>query len=718
MFKSSEQFGEVIKRLSRRFKAKILYDNNEIDEGISSAIVESGSCGADSFTVGCVFSSYATITLKDPTVQLAGKEIELHVGLYLDDESIEYVKMGYFTVSPSDINKSKDQIVFVAKDRISSRCGAIYIPTVTFPATIGEVLTDIEQQAEITIETSLDTTKTLSRALIGIPCREVLGYIACCLGGFCYADRNGIIRIAGFPAEVTKTVEADQCVSDIQASENDYTIQSFTAIISDTTYDDDGNEIPGTCFTEGTGDGITVNNPYMTEELFDLAKTKIVGYSYRPGTAVFLGDPRLDPEDVVSVTDGSGNTYSIPCMSISQDYDGGLTTTITAPGQMISDDSVQGPLSVQVERLKAEMVLRVREGDLISSINMSPEKIKISSGKIELEGIVTANSNFKILEDGSMEAVNGKFAGKVTADSGTIGGWDITSSGITKDSGDNTVYMLPGTNSNKDVWVIRVKDSNGNYTWPFIVRTDGSLIANKATISGNITTKDKLTFLSGKESTSIGYGSYSYSSGEVSTIGRGFMINGDAGFTGQTYYSKTAWFNAGLEVSKESVFSGATVHKWAVANSNSNAGNAHMTTEGYLRLGVASSKRYKHSVTEIKEADLNPEKLLELPVVQYKYNSGYLSEDDARYDKFIPGFIAEDVAKYYPIAADYENGIVNDWNFRMIVPSMLELVQKLWASKENQAESIEDLKQKYNDAMAEIIQLKEQIRQLTAQKEG
>lgn len=718
MLATSEQFEEVIKRLSRRFKAKILYYNNEIDEGISSAIVESGSCGADSFTVGCVFSSYATIALKDPTVQLAGKEIELQVGLYLDDESIEYVKMGYFTVSHSDINKSKDQIVFVGKDRISSKCSVIYIPTVTFPATISEVLTDIEQQAGITIETSIDTSKTLSRALIGIPCREVLGHIAGCLGGFCYADRNGIIRIAEFPKEVTKIVEADQCVSDIQASENDYTIQSFTAIISDTTYDDDGNEIPGTCFTEGTGDGITVNNPYMTEELFALAKTKIVGYSYRPGTAVFLGDPRLDPEDVISITGVSGNAYSIPCMSISQDYDGGLTTTITAPGQMLSDDSVQGPLSVQVERLKAEMVLRVREGDLISSINMSPEKIKISSGKIELEGIVTANNNFKILEDGSMEAVNGKFAGKINADSGTIGGWDITLTGIQKESGDNTVFLLPGTNPNKDVWVIRVKDSNGNYTWPFIVRADGALYATNATITGNITTRGKLTFLNGLDSSEIGYGSYSYSAGGVSEIGTGFMVNGDCGFTGQTYYAKDAWFNAGLNVAGESRFNGPTIHKWAVANSNSNAGNVHMTTAGYLRLGVASSKRYKHDVTEIKEADLNPEKLLELPVVQYKYNAGYLSEDDARYDKFIPGFIAEDVAKYYPIAADYENGIVNDWNFRMIVPSMLELIQKLWAEKDNHEKSIEDLKQKYSDAMAEIIKLKAKIQQITAQKEG
>ena len=287
-------------------------------------------------------------------------------------------------------------------------------------------------------------------------------------------------------------------------------------------------------------------------------------------------------------------------------------------------------------------------------------------------------------------------SGRFISTTGTIGGWDITSSGITKDSRDNTVYMLPGTNSNKDVWVIRVKDSNGNYTWPFVVRADGSLIANKANISGNITTKEKLMFVNGNDSTSIGYGSYSYNAGGVSEIGTGFMVNGDCGFTEQTYFTKDAWFNAGLNVVGESRFNGATVHKWAVANSNSNAGNVHMTTAGYLRLGVASSMRYKHDITKIKEASLDPKRLLELPIVQYKYNDGYLSEDDNRYDKFIPGFIAEDVEKYYPIAADYEDdGKVNDWNFRIIIPPMLALIQ-------NNNKEIELLKQE-NKLLRDII---------------
>ena len=54
---------------------------------------------------------------------------------------------------------------------------------------------------------------------------------------------------------------------------------------------------------------------------------------------------------------------------------------------------------------------------LISKINLSP-------GQIKLEGTVTANENFKILQDGSIKAVNGSFSGDIFLDDGkkVIGG--------------------------------------------------------------------------------------------------------------------------------------------------------------------------------------------------------------------------------------------------------------------------------------------------------
>ena len=48
--------------------------------------------------------------------------------------------------------------------------------------------------------------------------------------------------------------------------------------------------------------------------------------------------------------------------------------------------------------------------------------------KLLISGAVTANENFKILEDGSMEATNGSFKGAIDADTGAIGGISISGS--------------------------------------------------------------------------------------------------------------------------------------------------------------------------------------------------------------------------------------------------------------------------------------------------
>lgn len=52
--------------------------------------------------------------------------------------------------------------------------------------------------------------------------------------------------------------------------------------------------------------------------------------------------------------------------------------------------------------------------------------IKLTAENIQMEGLVTANGNFKIKEDGSMEAVNGKFSGEMNAQSGYIGNFIIS----------------------------------------------------------------------------------------------------------------------------------------------------------------------------------------------------------------------------------------------------------------------------------------------------
>ena len=71
------------------------------------------------------------------------------------------------------------------------------------------------------------------------------------------------------------------------------------------------------------------------------------------------------------------------------------------------------------------------KASLISQINMSSESIEIKSSKINLEGIVTANSNFKILSDGSMVAKNGTFSGTIGSTSILTGELQVSSGHIT-----------------------------------------------------------------------------------------------------------------------------------------------------------------------------------------------------------------------------------------------------------------------------------------------
>lgn len=73
-----------------------------------------------------------------------------------------------------------------------------------------------------------------------------------------------------------------------------------------------------------------------------------------------------------------------------------------------------------------EIALKVTENGVSSLIQQWYNGITIQAQKINLNGVVTANNNFKILADGSMEAKNGKFVGDVTATSGKIAGFKIS----------------------------------------------------------------------------------------------------------------------------------------------------------------------------------------------------------------------------------------------------------------------------------------------------
>lgn len=114
---------------------------------------------------------------------------------------------------------------------------------------------------------------------------------------------------------------------------------------------------------------------------------------------------------------------------------------------------------------------------------------------------------------------------------------------------------------------------------------------------------------------------------------------------------------------------------FAISGLASNAsGSTLILHNNYVYKLSSSSKRYKKHVKNMTSSEA--ERLLDIPVVWFEYNEGYLAPGDRFEGKPLPGFYAEDVYDAFPEGAMLnESGQVEDWNYRTMIPAMMKLIQ-------------------------------------------
>lgn len=96
-----------------------------------------------------------------------------------------------------------------------------------------------------------------------------------------------------------------------------------------------------------------------------------------------------------------------------------------------------------------------------------------------------------------------------------------------------------------------------------------------------------------------------------------------------------------------------------------------------IQIASSSSMRYKHGVSVLIDEQLKPERLYRLTPKQFVFNDAVPLQYADMKGKTLPGFIAEDVAEIYPSAVIRdEEGRVDSWDERRIIPAMLALIQE------------------------------------------
>lgn len=363
---------------------------------------------------------------------------------------------------------------------------------------------------------------------------------------------------------------------------------------------------------------------------------------------------------------------------------------------------------------------------MVSAINQTASTVQISAAHINLVGAVTANDiaagaiTTEKLAAGAVTAnkidVDDLFAQDITAtgtitgatisggyisggtvygasvqggtisgsriesNTGKIGGWNLSSSGFTSDDG--SISLLSTTQSLHDdrvtigslsingYGVMTTGDVNCNGDLRFSsygdlpvvggVSAKGIMLGHDATLENH---EDRIYDLE--------HASPSYPANiTCTTLTTTGQLAGDS-------LSVTHGITA-VQIDLTGHVNAGNITGTDLYTQTSNAGtgsNAVITGTGRVAPTTASSKRYKDHISSVTLEQAM--KVLDIPVINFKYKEGYLAKGDEMEGKQMPGFYAEDVYGLIPEAIYHDReGRVENWKERIILPLMLKVIQE------------------------------------------
>lgn len=402
MYQSTAEFGTLVQQDSRTFKCLLTYDKVSITK-VKSIKLTGGSENGDDFSLGSTMSQYIEVTIPDGNLLIEGKEILLQIGMDVNGLT-EYVPMGYFTAGK--LKKADNQITFTAYDRMMNTERAFSMDgTTTNTVAVLKKIADITGVPVVTSGLTAISMKVPK----GYSCREVLSYVAQLHGAFAVCNRRGQIELHTYVDSDYK-VKPNRYWGNFE--HNDYTFD-VSKFVCFTGQDKNGKSIS---ISSGSGArSVSFSNPFMTQTVLNNILASFKSFSYMPGTLKMMGDPRLDPWDVLTVENLSGDTYKVPVMKLEWEYDGGLTYSVEAVG--LSEEETNAdykePRTKEMERYYAQLVM-INQA-MINKLDVDTANITYATIKkldVVEENVQKINGevgNFKELTAANFTAANAKF---------------------------------------------------------------------------------------------------------------------------------------------------------------------------------------------------------------------------------------------------------------------------------------------------------------------
>ena len=333
MQEMSDEFNDIVENGNALYHITItrVRDNRILDLPIDNFKYIGVKCADDNITFGNAPCQSVTFSIHNPEINLENEELFIQQGLYLEDDTLENIDLGYFTVQKPISDGEVTQ--YVCYDRMIKFEKTYTTSYSDRDLNVSNILSEIANLTGVRFGNSpivgIDyniTDGAPKSAWDGrFTMREMIGYMGGLYGKDAIVNRAGEVEFNWYIPVDGYTLDGSRIYQGATNIETEYDMSIEKIVCS--------ASVPGSSTRKvvvGTGDRIVyVSNPFMHDYMLSAIYDRIRNFRYRGITAEFLGDFRLDLGDVINVTKGN-ETYQCCVMEISHQSDGGVRTTISS----------------------------------------------------------------------------------------------------------------------------------------------------------------------------------------------------------------------------------------------------------------------------------------------------------------------------------------------------------------------------------------------------
>jgi phage shock protein A len=318
-------------------------------EDITSLSFDSGSISGEVFQIGSTYMN--SIQLIFPSIiEDVDEDLEVipELGVMVNGE-YQYTKLGHFFVDEFERNRNNNTTSIAATDKMRFMEGA-YESKLSYPKSYKEVAVEVANLAGVEINQASFASlgiSTINKA-DGYTHRQAIGLIAQFEGGFASFNRNGELEIRRLAPTTFEINPESYMLKGFTKNEASYRIGGITVRTGDE--ETDVLRVGST-----NGSQVELENKVMTQSLlnqmWDLVKT----LNYFPYELKWRGCPPLEAGDWIYITAKDGTKYSVPNLSYSINFSGGMSAESKATTSSSSQATYKyrGTLNQRVDTVES-----------------------------------------------------------------------------------------------------------------------------------------------------------------------------------------------------------------------------------------------------------------------------------------------------------------------------------------------------------------------------